>query len=172
MKLQQRYALSAGLMLLLMSTFCHAITDTKYIELRGKVVASPCQVEEATKNIALGNDIKMNALAQAGSATSWVPFNIHLVNCPKQDSWASITFSGESDAVNPTSMYRNTGTATNLAVEMQFADGSPAGNGQSNMQAISQQEVTWNLQTRAYTQQGQVKAGTITSVIVATLTYQ
>lgn len=147
-------------------------TDFKIIRLQGRVVASPCVVEQQSINVNLGDNIKMSDLATAGSFTSWVAFSIRIYNCPQQTSLSTITFNGTADNSNPDFRYQNSGTATGVAVELLAEDGTPLGNGKSLTSAITNQEYTWNLRTRAWTESGSVRPGTVSAVISATLTYQ
>lgn len=165
----------AGLFLLCMIIYypCAAeLSDTKTFTLQGRVIASPCMVEQPTINVNLGNDIKMSDLATAGAFSDWVAFDIRIYNCPIQYTLATITFNGTSDSTDPDFRYQNSGTATNVAVELRATDGTPLGNGKSMTGIIANQEFTWNLHTRIWTETGYVRPGTVSAVVSATLTYQ
>lgn len=148
------------------------LTDYAFIRLQGRVVAAPCVVEQQSVNVNLGDNIKMSDLVVAGSFTPWVAFDIRIYNCPLKTTFSTITFSGTADESNPDFRYQNNGTATGVAIELLAEDGTPLGNGKSMTGAIANQEYTWNLRTRAWTETGSVKPGTVSSVISATLTYQ
>lgn len=147
-------------------------SNSKTFTLLGKVLASPCVVEQQSVNVNLGDAIKMSQLSEAGSFTDWVSFDIRIYNCPLQTTVATISFDGTADPVSPELRYQNSGTATGVSVELQAVDGTPLGDGKSMNGEIVNQEYTWNLRARAWTESGGVKAGTIASVISATLTYQ
>lgn len=165
----------AGLMVLCVgfSPLCGAeVTDSKDITVQGKIIASPCMVEQPNINVNLGDTIRMNDLATAGSFTEWVSFTLRVYHCPPQITTATVTFNGAADVSNPDFRYQNSGTATNVAVELLTTDGLPLGNDKSLTGAIVNQEYTWNLRARVWTETGSVKPGTVSAVVSATLTYQ
>ncbi|MGU3483717.1 fimbrial protein [Enterobacteriaceae bacterium C34A] len=150
--------------------------DPVTLNITGNVIASPCEIssDSITKTIDLGggNPIQASTLQTAGSATSWIPFTIGLVNCPAGTTKATIQFHGTPDTDNPADMYKNTGTAGNIAVQLQGSGGDQFGDGKSFTGTIANQAYTFNLRTRAYTQNGNVTPGTISAVVTATFTYQ
>lgn len=144
------------------------------INITGVVVAAPCTVTSpADIPVDLGQNIQSSSLATAGSASTWTPFQITLGNCPVGTTKATITFSGTPDKDNPADQYKNTGTATNVAVQLQSSDGDQFGNGKSFTGVIlSDHTYTYDLKARAYTNAGNVTPGTVSAVVVASFTYQ
>lgn len=170
-----KYRALAGCLLLLANIVSAALAQTsnsKDIALKGKVVASPCIVEQENMRVNLGDNIDMNTLAAAGAFTDWVGFDVRVYDCPLQNTAVSIVFNGAADASDPDSRYQNSGTATNVAVELRAADGTPLGDGKTLTGAIVNQEVTWNLRARVWTPTGNVRPGTVSAVVSATLTWQ
>lgn len=147
--------------------------DPVSITVTGNIVASPCTIdpESVSRKVPLG-DIQAADMANAGSASPWTNFNIKVINCPAGTSYVTATFSGAASEDNPDIAYQNTGTATNVAVELQGTGGEPFGNGKNFKLPISaSKDATWNLQARAYTSKGGVTPGTISSVITMSFTY-
>lgn len=171
MKIQRQHIIALALLGLIHPVYAE-LTDLAVIRLQGRVVAAPCVVEQQSVNVSLGDNIKMSDLVVAGSFTPWVAFDIRVYNCPLNTAYSTITFSGTADESNPDFRYQNNGTATGVAIELLAQDGTPLGNGKSMVGSIANQEFTWNLRTRAFTETGSVKPGTVSTVISATLTYQ
>ncbi|HHZ8844254.1 fimbrial protein [Enterobacter mori] len=148
--------------------------DPVTLNITGNVIASPCQVssDSITKSVDLGQNIQAASLQSAGSATSWVNFDINLSSCPAGTTVAIMTMHGTADLANPGDMYRNTGTATNLAVQLQSQAGDQLGNTKTISGTIASNAYTYKLRARAYTQNGGVMPGSITSVVTATFEYQ
>lgn len=148
--------------------------DVVNLSVTGNIIASPCQVKSDSINITadLGQNIGASTLQSVGSSTSWVPIDVSVVNCPAATTKATILFQGTADSVNPNDMYRNSGTANNLAVQLQGVGGEPFGNGKSYTGTIVANAYTFHLRARAWAQGGNVTPGTIISVVTATFTYQ
>lgn len=150
--------------------------DPVTLNITGNVVASPCEVssDSVTKTIDLGNGspIQASNLQTAGSNTSWVPFDINLVNCPAGTTKATIQFHGTPDTDSPADMYTNTGTATNVAVQLQGTGGEQFGDGKTYTGTIVNSAYSYHLRARAYSTNGGVTPGTISAVVTTTFTYQ
>ncbi|MBB1201745.1 type 1 fimbrial protein [Enterobacteriaceae bacterium 89] len=150
--------------------------DPVTLNITGNVVASPCEIssDSITKTIDLGggSPIQASTLQTAGSSTPWISFTIGLVNCPAGTTSATIQFHGTADSSNPADMYKNNGTAGNVAVQLQGSGGNQFGDGKTFTGVIANNAYTYNLKTRAYSQNGGVTPGTINSVVTATFTYQ
>lgn len=153
---------------------CVSAADVVNLNVTGNIIAAPCQVKSDSVNISvdLGQNIGASTLKNASDATQWVPVDVSVVNCPAATTKATILFQGTADSVNPNDMYRNTGTATNLAVQLQGTGGQPYGNGKSFTGTIVSNAYTFHMQARAFTQTGNVMPGTISAVVTATFTYQ
>ena len=165
--------LAAATIVLLMNTSAQA-GDPVTLNITGNVIASPCQVssDSITKSVDLGQNIQASSLQTAGAATDWVNFDINLNSCPAGTTKAIMTMHGTADLANPGDMYRNTGTATNLAVQVQSQAGEQLGNTKTISGTIASNAYTYKLRARAYTQNGGVMPGSISSVVTATFEYQ
>lgn len=168
------YIKSAVALLVIAMGYGSAQADPVNINITGNVVASPCTVNNGNSNlnVNLGTAIQATDLGAAGSGTALVPLTLALTACPVGTSNVTVAFSGTADSTSPT-MYKNTGTATNLAVELsQQTTGTLLSNGATLTQAVQiDKTVTYLLNARAYTAAGSVLPGSITSVVVASFTY-
>ncbi|HBU6130986.1 TPA: type 1 fimbrial protein [Enterobacter chuandaensis] len=152
--------------------------DPVTLNITGNVVASPCEVSAGSENMTIdlggGADLQTVDLNAAGSSSEWVPITVSLENCPAGTSSVTATFHGTSDAGDPDTLYSNTGTATNVAVQLEGKSEEPYGNGKTSTITIAEAtdgKPTWDLQTRAFSKSGNVTPGTISSVITMTFAY-
>ncbi|WP_171863734.1 fimbrial protein [Enterobacter kobei] len=145
------------------------------IDITGTVVASPCVVNGDSPSLAvkLGDNIQADSLATAGSATNWTNFTLAITNCPASTSSFSVTFGGTADT--DTNYYKNTGTATNLKLELTDETTNTAYKSGATLQnvAISSSTHAYDLKMRARAvSNGNVMPGTIIGQAQATFTYQ
>lgn len=174
MKLIPTLAVTLTATLLAASTFA---ADTVSIDVKGKVVASPCTTingGSATKAVALGDSIGANTLSAAGSSTPMVKFEIPLTGCPAGTTKIKATFSGTADGTT-TTLWKNTAAtpAAKTAVELQNQSNSARiSKGSSVTETVSSGAANFKLQARAYSTAGSATPGDIESVIVATFEYQ
>ena len=173
-----KYVNKIGLTVLVMGSILTALeakaADPVTLTVTGNIVASPCQVssDSIKKAVDLGQAIQASDLLAAGSSTTWVPFTINLSSCPAGTVAAIMTLHGTADTNNPQDMYVNTGTAINVAVQLQSQAGDQLGDGKSIKANVVSNAVTYSLRARAYTQNGAVTPGTIKSEVTATFVYQ
>lgn len=162
--------------LLLFSTSAWSAGDPVTLNIIGNVKAGPCQISSdsvsKTVDLTAGKTVTASSLYTAGSTTPWVAFDLSVEQCPPGTTRVSVTFNGQADGENPEDMYRNTGTATPVAVQLQSREGEPLGDGRSLTGTITDQRYTWNLRARIYSQRGQVTSGSINSVVTVSMTYQ
>lgn len=180
METLKRHLLSSAVSLILAASLVHLAqaADPVALNITGNVIASPCEVSAASKNmnIDLGNgtDLQTSSLHVAGSSSPWVKFSIELEHCPAGTSSVTATFHGTSDPDDPETLYSNTGTATNVAVQLEGEAREPYGDGKTSTIDIASAPggtPTWKLQTRAFTKNGNVTPGTINSVITVSFVY-
>lgn len=168
----KKYA-TLGLLLVIFTAVVQA-ADQVSINVTGKVIASPCQIkgDSLNKTVDLGKSIMSGNLHNAGSSTTWVNFSLNLINCPRGTTQATMTMHGPSDINNPADMYVNSGTATNIAVQLQTQQGDPLGDGKFITGNVLNNALSYNLRARAYSHNGNVEPGTIEAVVTATFVYQ
>ena len=137
-------------------------------------------IKAATCNVSGGNniDIDLNRLpidifngVQTGS--DWRSFDITLNSCSSFVNQIKLTFSGTADTADATSLYKNLGTAKNVAVQLQNGDGTTA---LGNLKVLQvplngQSDISIPLRTRAFSSSGNVVPGSISANITATITY-
>lgn len=144
------------------------------INISGKVVASPCVLDgSGTINVDLGQTLQAADLETAGSFSNWVPFTINMKNCPARTNNVIATFSGAADALDASRLYTSTGTANNVAVELQSSDAThiPLGNGKTlTIPRAADNTAVFPLQSRVWSK-GNVTTGTIALVVNVTFTY-
>lgn len=144
------------------------------LNITGTIKAAACQVSSSsqTQNINLGSQIKVSELSSAGSTTAFVPFSINLVNCPQGTTGVNALFSGTSDPDSVIDSYKNTGTATNVSVQLQTEDGIPLGAGARIFRRIENNALTLNLKSRVYSHNGGGTVGTIKATVTVDFTYE
>ncbi|MHA2898136.1 fimbrial protein [Enterobacter sp. H2G27] len=175
-----KYFLSTLTVLYIASGLSHyaLATDPVTLNITGNVVASPCEVSAASENMTIdlggGKDLQTTDLNAAGSSSAWIPVKVSLENCPAGTSSVTATFHGTADASDADTLYSNTGTATNVAVQLEGKSGEAYGNGKTSTITIADAtdgKPTWDLQTRAFSKSGGVTPGTISSVITMSFAY-
>lgn len=145
------------------------------LNINGTVVASPCTVD--TSSVSQDVDFGMvrnTDLKDAGSVSAWKSFSVNLNNCPASTTQAQVTFTG-NPAQEDATMYDNTGTASNVVVQMAAdADKSKLlGNGTSMTVNIdAQHKATYLLAGRLVSINGNTGPGTFNSVVQLNFTYQ
>lgn len=158
--------------LLVMSSYSFAETNIT-VNFTGNIKAATC-------NISGGNNIEIDLKrlpidifngAQTGS--DWKNFDIKLNNCSSFINQIKLTFSGTADTADTTSLYKNLGTAQNIAVQLQSGDGATQLGNLKTLQVPlnGQSDVAIPLRTRAFSMAGNVVAGSISANITATVTY-
>lgn len=174
----KKLSLVSATVLLVSFSTSHAAfaADPVTLNITGNVVASPCQVSADSKNMTIdlgnGSDLQTADLNAAGSGSDWIKFNVALQNCPAGTDSVTATFHGTADTSDVESLYSNTGTAENVAVQLEGqAASEPFGNGKTSTLQIASNAATWNLQTRAFSKNGNVSPGTINSVVTMSFAY-
>lgn len=137
-------------------------------------------IRAATCNITGGNNIDIDlknisadVFRNASSGSNWNTFNISLNNCSSFINQVKLTFTGTADTADAASLYKNQGTAKNLAVQLQNDNGTTALGHQKVLQVPTngQANIDIPLRTRAFSSLGNATPGTISTNITATITY-
>lgn len=166
----------------LTALFCSAsfAGDPVTINVTGNVIASPCTFDTSASNLNINLGEKgASELAVAGSSMPEKTFDLAFKDCPASTTKVTATFTGTNDDTSTIgTAFKNTGTATNMVVQIKPVSGSWAAD---SFQSGSTMTVNVNaaaktakfaLAARAYTPTGSVNPGTINSSIVADFTYQ
>lgn len=151
-----------------------SMADPVNINITGRVVASPCTVDTASVSQEVNfGQVRLNEMRAAGNASDWQSFEVKLVNCPPSTTSAKVTFSGTPATADAT-LYANTGTAVNAAVQLAQAANKTLvqGNGSSMTVSVdAQHNATYALAGRLmiFSDTG---PGTFSSVVQMNFTYQ
>ncbi|ECH9258719.1 type 1 fimbrial protein [Salmonella enterica subsp. enterica] len=164
-----------ALIMLACGCFISTTSQATTIDITGTVVASPCEVNGNSPSLAvkLGDDIQADSLSTSGSATEWKDVTLSLTNCPASTSSFSVSFSGTTDT--DTNYYKNTGTATNLKLELTDESSETAYKNGAKLEnvAIPGTSHAYDLKMRARAvSNGNVMPGTIVGQVQTTFTYQ
>ncbi len=173
MKPYRGIVMNSAVLSILISTGTMAADVT--INVTGKVVASPCTVDNSgVYNIDLGQNISAATLNPANSYSAWKNFNVTLSNCPAGTTKVTAAFSGTADS-NNSAMYANTtgtGYAQNVAVQLQNGTaGTNTGNGATMTVNVASNAATFPLQARAYSTPGGATPGNISAAVLMNMTY-
>ena len=149
---------------------------TTQLNITGTIKASPCIVDGDSGNgidVDLGNNIQSSTLAAASSFSDWKPFNLTLTDCPVTTNVVTATFSG-LPATENTALYRNTGDATRVQVELQDAANNNIGDGKTMTTNVnhSLNNAVFALKARAFSSQGGATPGSIVGTVQVAFVYQ
>jgi minor fimbrial subunit len=150
------------------------LADTQ-LNITGTIKASPCVVNGdsgGSIDVDLGTHIQASTLAAASSASDWKAFNLTLSNCPLTTNNVTATFSG-LPATESATLYKNTGNATKVQVELQDAANNNLGNGKTMTQPVSHTTNTavFGLKARVYSRQGGATPGSIVGTVQVAFIY-
>ncbi|EAY5893661.1 type 1 fimbrial protein [Salmonella enterica] len=169
------YGKKTAVFILACGSLFAASSQATTIDITGLVIASPCVVNGGNDSLSvdLGTNIQAASLQADGDASPWVVKKLTLTNCPNSTTSFSVTFSGTADT--DTDYYKNTGTATNLMLELTSSPSSTGAykNGAKieNVAIGSTHAYDLELYARAVAK-GEVMPGTIEGQVQATFTYQ
>ena len=162
------------LFLLALMSLSAGATDLT-INLEGNIYDTTCQVDSASQNmvVELGQAVASD-FKDIGDTGEWKNFDLTLSKCPPSLMLATITVNGQPDAQHP-NKFANTGTATGVALELadrtDFITLAP----QSSFNAVidsTTHTADFPMAARYYATAMPVTAGTFSSVVQATFTYQ
>lgn len=161
------------LLILISSLVTISQADTNInLSFNGNIKAASCNITGG-ENINIDLKKLPNDLFNAPkSGSEWKNFDINLKECSSVINQIKITFSGAADTNNIDSLYKNQGSARNIAVQLETADGgTPLGNKKTVVAAVSNQTAKVSLRTRAFSATGNVSPGSISANITATIVY-
>lgn len=149
------------------------------LKIHGTVKASPCTVEaddaSGNYNVALGDNIQAASLT-AGVGSEWKDVNLKLKDCPSSTTSVTAKFSGTpATEAGGTDLYKNTGDAENVQIELQNKTASTRLGDNSTMSVPvvgATNDAVFPLQARAYSVAGGAKPGTIIGTVQVAFTYQ
>lgn len=148
------------------------------LNITGNVKASPCKLDlggSATKEVKLngGKNIEAAAMANPDTYTDDEEFSLKLVGCPDATTSVTATFAGEPSTEN-NDLYKNQAAmgAESVQIELRNQKGDNLGNNKTmNAVVNAAGEATFDLKARAYTSQGGVKPGSISTAVQVGFVY-
>lgn len=157
---------------LIISTSSFA-SDNITLNFSGDIRISTCNISSGNNvNVDLKNIPAVN-FEKANSASDWNKFYINFTNCSTAINQIKLTFTGVSDTADVNSLYKNQGTAKNIAVQLESGTGVvKLGNQKSLFITLSgRKEVSLLLRTRAFSPSGRGMPGTISAKVTANIVY-
>ncbi|AVR02413.1 fimbrial protein [Pluralibacter gergoviae] len=171
------YYLKAAVMLLsagLLSSVAMAATSD--FNITGTVIAFPCEVDpdSVSQTVDMGH-VSTSGLASPNSGHTWKKFDIKVINCPKiPGGKLTAKFQG-TPAGDANTLYANTGSAKNVAIQMAQNANPDAiqGNGSTMTVDVSDDgSAMFAMRARLYSEKGGATQGTIESQVQFNFTYQ
>lgn len=173
-----KLALKKTLLCLVVAGMSYSVlaADTVNLKITGTIKASPCTVvadSGGNINVPLGENIQATSLT-ASRGSEWQPVTMHLTDCPTSTTSVTAAFSG-TPADEETGLYKNTGDAGNVQIELQNAVlNQRVGDGDTMIAPVvsATSDATFNLRARAYSSIGNVTPGSVIGTVQVAFTYQ
>lgn len=143
------------------------------VSVTGRLTAGTCQWGVGGSDHAVPLDPINVAQLRQGQVAGPKTFSLSLTNCAAGTVSATFTFLGTSDATDKL-RYRNSGSATGVAVELQSSDGRTIGaDGTDNQRTatVTGNQVTLPLQAGYWQVGAQASGGTVDSGITFAIQY-
>jgi len=161
-------------LLLLLAGLNASATDVT-LSLEGNLYDTPCQLDSASlnKTIDLGQAVAAD-FKSVGDTGVWKNFDVTVSNCPQSMMLATITVDGERDKVHPFK-FANTGTSQGLALELADRTDNIILAPEARFNAVidpATHSADFPMAARYYVASTPVTAGTFSSVVLMTFTYQ
>lgn len=163
------------LFLLFTGLMAQACADEIQIQMKGNIYANTCVVESASKNLTVDlGQAASGDFKDVGDTGEWKAFSLNVTHCPTTLTLANAFFYGQADSVHPTK-FANTGSAKGLALEIADPQDNVLIAPQASFNVLINQNdhtATFPLAARYYATSMPVSAGTFSSVVQVTFTYQ
>ncbi|MGS4680744.1 fimbrial protein [Enterobacter soli] len=158
-----------------MGVMAQANADDIQVQMVGNIYANTCVIDSASKNLTvdLGQAASSN-FKDVGDTGEWKDFSLSVSHCPKTLTLATAFFYGKADSVHPTK-FANVGSAKGLALELADRQDKILIAPQASFSALinpSDHTATFPLAARYYATSTPVSAGTFSSLVQVTFTYQ
>lgn len=162
-------------LLLLAGLLTQEHADEIAIQMRGNIIANTCSVDSASQNLTIDlGQAASSDFKDVGDTGEWKNFDLTLSKCPSTTTLATATFNGQADSAHPTK-FASTGSAGGLALELADRLDRITIAPQASFSALVNQSdhtVDFPLAARYYATSMPVSAGTFSSVVQVTFTYQ
>ena len=163
-----------GLLATLVTASCGLFTPLSHaanIDITGKVIASPCQVNDGNDSLSidLGDSIRAGDIFEPGSGSEWKQAELVLI-CPPSARLFNVTFTGISDDDEP-AYYKNTGTAQRVMVELTDTVSETAFKNGITLENLEVGGAYIIVMRARAVSKGNPMPGTISAQVQATITY-
>ncbi|SUC20023.1 fimbrial subunit [Proteus vulgaris] len=154
-------------------SFLSKASDNITLNFSGNIRVSTCNISNGSNiNVDLKN-IPAAKFEKANTSSEWNNFYINFTNCSTAINQIHLTFSGVADTADANSLYKNQGSAKNIAVQLENGTGTvKLGNKQSLVLTLNgKTDVNLWLRTRAFSPLGKGMPGTISAKVTANIVY-
>ncbi len=154
-------------------SFSSYAADKITLNFTGNIKLATCDVSGPT-NIDIDlNKMSVDLFNTPQSGSDWKPFTIKLINCPLVINQIKVTFTGTADNADINSLYKNSGSAQNIAIQLENEDGSvKLGNNKFLLiDSLNRPDAEFTLKTRAFSQNGSATPGSVSANVTATFIY-
>ena len=163
-----------ALLLLLGLTAC-AHADEIELQMTGNIYANTCAVDSESKNLTVDlGQATSGEFKDVGDTGQWKEFSLKVSHCPATLKLANAFLYGQADGAHPTK-FANSGTAKGLALELADRPDNILIAPQASFNVLINQSdhtAEFPLAARYYATSLPVTAGTFSSVVQVTFTYQ
>lgn len=145
------------------------------IQMTGNIYANTCIIDSASRNLTVDlGQAASGDFKDVGDTGQWKDFSLSVSHCPPSLALATAYFYGQADSTHPTK-FANIGSAKGLALELADRQDNILIAPQASFNAVINQNdhtATFPLAARYYATSMPVSAGTFSSVVQVTFTYQ
>lgn len=163
------------LLLLIPGVLSPAFADSIEVQMTGNIYANTCVIDSASKNLTVDlGQAASSDFKDVGDTGEWKAFSLKVTHCPATLALANAFFYGQADSVHPTK-FANTGSAKGLALEIADRQDNILIAPQASFNVPINQDdrtATFPLAARYYATSMPISAGTFSSIVQVTFTYQ
>lgn len=163
------------ILVLLLAATSSSFADEIQVEMRGNILANTCSVDSASQSLSVNlGQAASSDFKDVGDTGEWKEFELTLSRCPSTTTLATATFNGQADSSHPTK-FASTGTSNGLALELADRQDKILIAPQASFSVLVNQSdhtADFPLSARYYATSMPVTAGTFSSVVQVTFTYQ
>lgn len=162
-------------LLLLLGLISCAHADEIELQMTGNIFANTCTVDSESKNLTVDlGQAATGDFKDVGDTGQWKDFSLKVSHCPATLTLANAFFYGQADSAHPTK-FANSGSAKGLALELADRQDNILIAPQASFNVLINQSdhtAEFPLAARYYATSMPVTAGTFSSVVQVTFTYQ
>lgn len=162
-------------LILVLGLIAQAHADDIQIQMTGNIYANTCVIDSASRNLTVDlGQAASGSFKDVGDTGEWKDFSLSVSHCPATLALATAFFYGQADSTHPTK-FANLGSAKGLALELADRQDKILIAPQAAFNAAinpTDHTATFPLAARYYATSMPISAGTFSSVIQVTFTYQ